>query len=190
MVPVRGSYSSAMMAQARKELGNNKHYLPSGFSLVETLEEHRELLSRLDQSLLSGSVVLCVSSGTICSALVYGLKGGHVYGVMTSSFRGRMDKIAGLIRQAGPKEGDTELTLVDMNFEYSKPDKIQTPFPCDLYLDRKAWRWLDKNVQKLKEPVVFWNIGGEWNPRRGLVDNLRGDGRTNRSAAQAFLEGR
>jgi 1-aminocyclopropane-1-carboxylate deaminase/D-cysteine desulfhydrase-like pyridoxal-dependent ACC family enzyme len=180
MVAVRGSFSSAMQAQARKLLGD-LHFLPTGFSLPETLGEHRTLLNHLPRDLFAGTVVVCVSSGTICSSLLYGLQGGHVYGVTSSCFNNRLEKIDKLVRRAeislGRRAGgDVEFTLITTRHGYSKPADIETPFPCDVYLDRKAWKWLVEHLNELQDPVVFWNIGGEWDPKRGLVGGMRGDG--------------
>lgn len=187
MVPVRGSFSGAMIAQAKKQLPG-VHFLPIGLSLVETLEEHKRLLAHLPK--MRGSIVVASSSGTIGAGVVYGLQGGHVYAVMTSCFKNRLAKITGLVRLAearcGRKQGEVYLSVVDAGYRYTDAEMIDTPFPCDIYLDRKAWRWLELNIGQLEDPVVFWNIGGEWDPAKGL-GGLRGDGQVTQAQIDDFF---
>ena len=39
-------------------------------------------------------------------------------------------------------------------------DDYWVPFPCNGTWDRKAWKWLEQNVEKLEGDILFWNIGG------------------------------
>jgi len=188
MVPVRGSFSSAMVAQARKILPSDAYWIPSGLSVPETLHEHKALMRGL-KTWLGGSVVVSVSSGTICAGLLTGVNGAIVYGIQSSSIRNRLGKIASKVLDAGLC-GQGQLSLVDMGWEYKESVPDAPPFPCDIYLDRKAWRWLEENIGVLKEPVVFWNIGGEWSPVKGLVHGLRGDGQVTSSQLEEWYNGR
>ena len=36
----------------------------------------------------------------------------------------------------------------------------EVPFPCNGTWDRKAWWWLEQNIEKLEGDILFWNIGG------------------------------
>ena len=36
----------------------------------------------------------------------------------------------------------------------------EVPFPCNGTWDRKAWWWLEQNIEQLEGEVMFWNIGG------------------------------
>ena len=188
MIPVRGSFSSAMVAQARKVLPPSAYWLPSGLSVPETLHEHVTMMKQFS-SLLRGSVVACVSSGTIVAGLLAGVDGATVYGVQSSSIQNRLGKIAMMITDSGLKGGG-RLELVDPGWQYKEWVREAPPFPCDIYLDRKAWVWLEQNIHKLKEPVVFWNIGGEWSPSEGLVNGFRGDGASTPSSIEEWFHGR
>ena len=36
----------------------------------------------------------------------------------------------------------------------------EVPFPCNGTWDRKAWWWLEQNIESLEGDILFWNIGG------------------------------
>ena len=42
---------------------------------------------------------------------------------------------------------------------YDEMDFYETPFPCNVNWDKKAWWWLEQNIDKLEGSVLFWNIG-------------------------------
>ena len=42
---------------------------------------------------------------------------------------------------------------------YDEMDFYETPFPCNPNWDKKAWWWLDNNIDKLNGKILFWNIG-------------------------------
>jgi len=41
-------------------------------------------------------------------------------------------------------------------------ESYETPFPCNEFWDKKAWYWLEKNIQKFEGEILFWNLGGNW----------------------------
>ena len=48
----------------------------------------------------------------------------------------------------------TKFEFEDMMTDY------EIPFPCNGTWDRKAWWWLEQNIDKLEGSILFWNIGG------------------------------
>ena len=42
---------------------------------------------------------------------------------------------------------------------YDEMDFYETPFPCNPNWDKKAWWWLENNIEKLNGKTLFWNIG-------------------------------
>ena len=48
----------------------------------------------------------------------------------------------------------TEFEFDDMMIDY------EIPFPCNGTWDRKAWWWLENNIESLTGDILFWNIGG------------------------------
>ena len=49
--------------------------------------------------------------------------------------------------------------ILPAGVEYYQEENIETPFPCSIYYDKKAWRWMVDNIEILKSPILFWNIG-------------------------------
>ena len=50
-------------------------------------------------------------------------------------------------------------TLQDKYDFYDEMNFYETPFPCNVNWDKKAWWWLENNIDKLKGKTLFWNIG-------------------------------
>ena len=168
-------------------------WLPRGLRSQATLEAYDRLLDGLDGSLFAGSVVLCASSGTIMTALLYAMEkrrlAPDVFGIMPCRMPEKVDRVAGLLREAGQAAPPrARFQLVDSGFDYSQRCLEPSPFPCDVYLDRKAWHWLTEHLRLLRKPVTFWNIGGEWDYRAGLDGGLRGDGLTAAADVHQWLE--
>lgn len=42
---------------------------------------------------------------------------------------------------------------------YDEMNFYETPFPCNCNWDKKAWWWLEQNIEKLSGKTLFWNIG-------------------------------
>ena len=38
-------------------------------------------------------------------------------------------------------------------------EDYETPFPCNVNWDKKAWWWLEQNIENIKGKTLFWNIG-------------------------------
>jgi hypothetical protein len=189
VIPIHGTFASGFRALCERHLKKhelNPYFFPIGASLDETLIEISNLVPQLPSDVFEGTVVVNVSSGTICAGLSYGcLKNGFkpkIIGVQGSAFKNRKEKIFKKIQSVyGKKIEYQNLELKDPGYQYRESEPYTPPFPCDLYLDRKAWKWLVDNINILPEPISFWNIGGEWDPIKGLSTGLRGDGEISRS---------
>ena len=42
---------------------------------------------------------------------------------------------------------------------YDDMEDYKTPFPCNVNWDKKAWWWLEQNIENIKGKTLFWNIG-------------------------------
>ena len=42
---------------------------------------------------------------------------------------------------------------------YDEMENYETPFPCNINWDKKAWWWLEQNIDKIDGSILFWNIG-------------------------------
>lgn len=195
LIPLRGNRASIFKFQAEKYLAKigvkNYHYIPVGLRLYESKTEHMNMVENMD--LLDGAtLIVCVSSGTIASGILAGiLKNNYstnFVGVLVHNFKKRYDKILNEAKQIVGvyKKPKSSYNIVDYGFKYNQKAKIYVPFPCDEFLDRKAFQFMIENINRLPEPVVFWNIGGEWSPEKGLNEELRGDGIVTKSRLESM----
>ncbi len=198
MVPLHGTYSSGFRAMAINYLRKNNisaYFLPNGLATQEAVIGNAELYLQLPEDLKHGTIICSVSSGAICSGISYGASIEHkktrVIGVLSSSFKNRQSKMVDFMRSANLILGRPHTwnipEVVDLGYEYKDTIKEAPPFPCDIFMDRKAWKYLLDNINTLPKPIVFWNVGGEWNPEKGLTSGLRGDGNLNKDSLEAYL---
>jgi len=221
VIPIRGNHSSVMHIQAQRYLNEHNidaYYLPVGLSMTESVLENSEVIQNEEatRAMFEGSLVACVSSGTILSGLLLGLAEARcnirVYGVLASSFKHREDAMILKMRVAAGKRADVQfhypkrtsstlgstfggrdergvtVEIVDPGYDYHESIQDPPPFPCDVYLDRKAWEFLKANLDRLADPIVFWNVGGEWDPIEGLKGDLRGDGLVTKEKVEKILK--
>lgn len=184
-VSIRGTRASAMKALAGKWLKanniSNYYYMPIGAALDTSVTELANLVGQLPSDLFQGSLVTCVSSGTITAGLTYGchvhgLK-PQIYGIQSSGFVGRQKKILDKIQDVTKDKIEfPNLHLVDEGWDYDEASNYPVPYPCDKYLDTKVWDFIEGKLDKLPEPITMFNVGGEWDPLKGLSTGLRGDG--------------
>ena len=122
----------------------------------------------------------------------------NVKGVLVHNFKGRKDKI---LREAraltsvarSPLFGTTHkftFEVFDDGYDYNQKAHYKPPFPCDRFLDGKAFSWMMDNIEDLPQPIYFWNVGGEWSPEVGVNDDLLGDGQTSQEDIVSYLKSR
>jgi 1-aminocyclopropane-1-carboxylate deaminase/D-cysteine desulfhydrase-like pyridoxal-dependent ACC family enzyme len=144
--------------------------LPFEESISQTAKEAYWTMENL--STTPHSIVVNVGSGTIASGVLLGVEqflqkvAGEIiiYGVM-----GRTGNIANKQKVVYNKAGicptnffptKTKFILIDPGWSYMNYSEAECPFPCHPYYDLKAWEWLVSNINKINNPVLFWNIGG------------------------------
>lgn len=194
-VELMGTHQRIVQGWARKWLEKNNvtnyHYLPVGLRINDTKLEHIKLVEAMRDSLDSnGTLVMVVSSGTILSGLLAGIMENDisidVKGILIHPFKQRYKKILTDARkmlslQKSPLMNSNKkwsFEIIDAGYTYNQKAKMRPNFPCDQYIDAKAFSWLIENISDLEPPVYFWNVGGEWSPELGVGDDLMGDGVT------------
>lgn len=156
--------------KARKILSKNwkdSFMLPQGLPFEETIVDvSKQVITTIPSSLLGGTIVSSVGSGTMLSGVIRGLidRGGYktqTFGILVSPKGAeRMKKeIMKKVNRFAPN--NYPLTIVDAGYQYTEEENYECPFPCSKYYDRKAWKWIVGNIEKLKPPILFWNIGGD-----------------------------
>lgn len=164
-------------AQKRlKESNPNCYMLPLGLPFPETVQEIAKQIALFDQKY--ESIVICIGSGTMAAGVLRGLNDkkmtSTVYGIFCApkNIENMHKKIlasANLDNSSRKgfnilkKSNISSLNLYNEGYEYTQKEEIKCPFPCNPYYDRKAWAWLLRNYDSLKKPVLFWNIGSDYN---------------------------
>ncbi|MBU0777754.1 PLP-dependent lyase/thiolase [Patescibacteria group bacterium] len=131
--------------------------LPQGMPFEETVREVSIQASHI--SSYYKSIICCIGSGAMIAGILHARLGIPIYGILVSK-KGtkivkekvlRMSGMDGFIRKY--------LFIIDYGYEYTDLEEIECPFPCNPYYDRKAWKWLMGNMDKVEKPILFWNIG-------------------------------
>ena len=201
-IPIMGTHQKIAKIFAEKWLKEQKindyQFLPLGLAVQEKIDAHVDLVSKLPSHIFEGSLVCCVSSGTIFSGLLKGIRklgyNTELYGVQAHSWKNREDTIKSKVKISrtrsllGENVSYRGWQIIDLGYNYLDQVKESPPFPCDRYLDRKAWQFVERFSKKLKRPITFWNIGGEWSPDHGLEGNLRGDGTVTPEQIKEYFE--
>lgn len=139
--------------------------LPLGLVFPETIEAVRveaSLPETADLLASGGTLVVNIGSGTIAAGLVRAFKSYPItiIGVMGRSgsielkhqdIRNKALVVRGLLH--------CRFKVVDPGWEYTQRSSTQCPFPSHPWYDLKAWQWLVENIDELKDPILFWNIG-------------------------------
>jgi 1-aminocyclopropane-1-carboxylate deaminase/D-cysteine desulfhydrase-like pyridoxal-dependent ACC family enzyme len=170
--------------------------LPDMLKLREATIENAKVVESIDIELLKGTIIVPTGSATILSGIIrglitLGLTKTRVYGILAAnvSAKSRVNNVMFLLGEL-MLYPQPKVKIINCGYEYLTPCNIATPFPSDIYYDKKAWLWLMKNHEKLKEPILFWNVGGEWDidsPYGGIEKGFRGDGTVSLRDIKKFL---
>lgn len=197
-VALRGTHARIFNKAAEKWLKDHNiraFFLPNALALPERVEARIDTVN--DLGLNEGTIVVPSSSGVIAASVIHALRVlGHkavVYAISSSftpeSRRRKIREYLAGCKRRPTSFGPTRFMVVSLNRKYGKPDNRPTPFPSDVYLDRAPFWWMVENYELLPKPAYFWNVGGEWDPIKGLGKGLRGDGLVRVEDVAKYVEG-
>lgn len=158
LIPLKAGMSAVLWNIARRCMRDLPHgyLMPNGLRLSESVSATAdELIEHLPASLLGGTLVVSVSSGTIARGVARGLNEVNPSTVLVA----HMGYSRSEIELARYLEYKGKLVIIDEGYAYRDRVDEPCPFPCNPYYDLKAWKWLQRNLANLEQPVVFWNIG-------------------------------
>lgn len=180
LIPLPAGRAKVNFYASRKILfdryGESAVVLPLGLPLADTVHEtFLEGVRTRPQLGETGTLVVNVGSGTICSGVVQAFPHWRIFGVLGRS-GDLQHKYVHIEKMSGVPVGgilNSQLELIDPGWEYTERSQEACPFPCHPWYDLKAWEWLTENIHKLNEqpPVLFWNIGqmGKRPPKDGML---------------------
>lgn len=155
----------------KEQYGGDAVLLPLGMPFDESIDGTKVEAKAAAGGTRWGTVVVAIGSGTICAGLLRGMDGN---GVGIIGVRNCFKKTtAGMTRKtilqrAGLVDfgGRYPFTVIPTQGQYGSGCYYPAPFPCNPYYDRVAWKWTVENFTSLKQPVLFWNIGGGYGSER------------------------
>jgi 1-aminocyclopropane-1-carboxylate deaminase/D-cysteine desulfhydrase-like pyridoxal-dependent ACC family enzyme len=172
IIPIQATRLTINFYQAKKILLKkypNAVMLPQGLPFEETVEEVSKQVIK-DKKIMKKvkTVVSCIGSGTMAAGIIRGCATLKIYpkyyGIIVAQKNLKKTKkkiynIAKLEQDGFFISSFVNVELIDAGYVYTKKEMCDCPFPANVYYDRKAWCWLMKNIDKLKTPIIFWNIG-------------------------------
>jgi len=189
VVPTAVGIYNLMYNSAKRQVEQMGGYmLPKYLRLRESVESVAEVASDVLSKYRPKTVVVPVGRGAMISGVLKSAD-NNVVVVGVTHETNNIDDVVKYIRDMTGRHGIALKTVT--GYRYGLADyNINPPFPCDLYYDRWAWQWLVEHINQLEEPVVFWNVGGEWHHETGLYPFFRGDGVVDRDGVARWVEGR
>ena len=145
------------------------YMMPQGLACEETSDEVAKVASLTPEGLCNGSLVIISGTATILSGVLKGL----------AKMPERAISISACISPNKQRRNVTRLMITDMAIDpnigrirqveflppvmdYYDECTFPAPFDCNKHYDRKAWWWLNENIDSLPDPILFWNIGGDY----------------------------
>lgn len=158
VLPLRGNHVSICYSQARKHVEKmGGRMLPFGMDCLEAVDAIAQEARRTPPEISTGTVVLSAGSGVTLAGLLMGLPNRPRKIIAISSGRS-IGKIVSCLRKYLPSL-PAYVSLREPILPYDVESRADCPFPAHPNYDLKAWDYLSKNVRRLKQPVLFWNIG-------------------------------
>lgn len=166
--------------KARKHF--HEHYkgvmLDLGLPFNETISEVVMQVDMLKPEHLGGTIVVCAGSGTMAAGILRGIgirsdvKYQRVIATLIAKKKTDVmfDNIFSKSRLTAFDLARIQLRVVETDYDYSDAEFCECPFPCSPYYDRKTYKWMLDNYDKLDKPVLFWNIGSSFHEDAGRAN--------------------
>ena len=143
---------------------NDIQMLPYAFDHIDYRSELKNRAEEVFKKHLVDHLVISAGSGVTSSGIVQAyapgndlfsnsIKQAQVITVSNESTINKKYK-SHYISSSNINVYKSEFKFDDMMEDY------EVPFPCNGTWDRKAWKWLEHNIEKLEGDILFWNIGG------------------------------
>lgn len=165
-----GTRTSICYYQGRRIMKEEEYgtMLPLGLTLIESVQAVKDEAATIPERLCEQieTMVMCIGSGTMFSGVIGGLKilPKKIFGITLG-----MENIhTKWIKEATLYTTTRDIKLLEManiisyipsERSYYEKEDIDCPFESSPYYDRKAWKWLIDNINGLRDPILFWNVG-------------------------------
>jgi hypothetical protein len=159
LVPVPSNRIAICYAMARRRIEALGGYmLPFGLECEEAVDAIADVAATLDKTVYAnGTIVLSCGSGVTLAGLINGLPARPKKLIGISSGRSLEAILTCLHRHCAQLPSYLELHPAIL--PYARELIYPCPFPSHPNYDLKAWQYLEQNLPKLSDPILFWNIG-------------------------------
>jgi threonine dehydratase len=155
--PLLGGRTAVLFSQmTRMAHAKGWHTMPLGLVVEESVDGVIKECESLNYK--PDIIVIAVGSGMMLAGVSIALAGkvkkiiGISAGMSPVRQRGRIMKLLGI-------DLPSNVEIIKSDKGYYEPEECYCPFPCSIWYDRKAWKWLVDNIDSLEGKVLFWNIG-------------------------------
>jgi len=153
-------YAQVQTYAKRKDI----QMLPYAFDHVDYRNNLKDRAEDTFKQHMVDHLVISAGSGVTSSGIIQAFKPGNdlfsnsnkqAHSITVSNISTIYDKYKShSITPSSINVDKTRFEFDDMMIDY------EIPFPCNGTWDRKAWWWLEQNLNKLEGDILFWNIGG------------------------------
>jgi 1-aminocyclopropane-1-carboxylate deaminase/D-cysteine desulfhydrase-like pyridoxal-dependent ACC family enzyme len=169
VLPIKPNMMNVMynkVGQIARE--NNYIRLPYAFDHDTYIETQRKRFKDVRDNHNIDHLVVASGSGVTCLGMMlefqpwsslFEPRNNRTFHTVCVSSEGTIKKKF-LKHQIQPSE---QIEIVKSEFEFDDMmEWYETPFPCNEFWDKKAWYWLEQNIEKFEGDILFWNLGGNW----------------------------
>jgi 1-aminocyclopropane-1-carboxylate deaminase/D-cysteine desulfhydrase-like pyridoxal-dependent ACC family enzyme len=170
VIPVKPGRTPICYSYAKAHCYHENIYMmPQGLACDETSDEVAKIATGVPKHILGGSLVMISGTGTIFSGVIKGLQRLPSRLISISACISPKKQRNNVLKLVGNSQFIYTSVAAAMSTEFIEPimdyyeeDHYGCPFDCNRHYDRKAWQWLNENIDTLPEPILFWNIGGDY----------------------------
>ena len=153
-------YAQVQTYAKRKDI----QMLPYAFDHVDYRNNLKDRAENTFKEYMVDHLVISAGSGVTSSGIIQAFKPGNDL-FSNSNKQAHIIKVSNIstiydkykshsITPSSINVDKTRFEFDDMMIDY------EIPFPCNGTWDRKAWWWLEQNLNKLEGDILSWNIGG------------------------------
>jgi len=152
-VPLRANVNSIVLSWMKKKAQEEGYqYIPYGFDHPIYYEYWKDRVSEYDDY---DNLVVCAGTPVTCLGMCQGFPGKNIYLPCTSKEKTVLRKL----KKFG-LDTDERISVHPSQFEfYDTMDGFEVPFKLNPYWDKKAWRFIVENIDKLEGRTLFWSLG-------------------------------
>lgn len=155
--PLKGGRTAVLYSQTKKKANENGWYaMPLGLVVEESVDG---VISECENlKIIPDIIVIAVGSGMMLAGVSIALSNkvkkiiGISAGMSPARQKKRIMDILGI-------DLPSNVEIIKSEKSYYEPEEFECPFPCSIWYDRKAWKWLNDNIDNLNGNILFWNIG-------------------------------